>query len=174
MNVEVRPFRTSRRSIRTAGMRAMLLLLAVGSFALAPAQTGKDFNACALLTVEEASTLLGATAVPEVMKGKPPKVVPNCLYTSTVDGAPVTLGIQFRFFKAPADALGALKEARLEGRGRPLIINGQDAYWHPKLAHLVVSKGTAILTITAGPLKENERVPELARKVADRVLPKLG
>lgn len=174
MTLNAWPFRELRRGLQAAGCRTLLLLLAVGTVAVGHAQTAKDFNACDLLTVDEASTLLGAAAVPEAIKGKPPKIVPNCVYTSTVDGMPMALAIGFRFFKAPADALAALREARLEGRGRPLIISGQDAYWHPKLAHLVVNKGAMILTITAGPPKENERAPELARKVAERILPKLG
>ena len=153
---------------------AMCALVILGIANGAHAQPSKDFNACAILTAEEASSLLGTTVAAEPLKGKPPRVVPNCLYGSNADGNSLSISVQFRFFKSPAEAVAALKEARLEARGRPLIINGQDAYWHPKLAHLVVSKGSTLLTIVAGPSKENERVPELARKVAELLLPKLG
>jgi hypothetical protein len=140
----------------------------------ATAQPAREFNACALFTTEDATAVLGAAAEAEAIKGKPPKLQPNCAYTASVDGKPVQLSVQFRFFRSPAEAVAAVKEARLEVRGRPFIIGGQDAYWHPKEAHLVVTKGGAVVTITAGPPSEKERVPELARKAADLLLPKLG
>jgi hypothetical protein len=153
-----------------AGMGVCLLL----TITAAAGQAGKDFNACALLTAEDARAILGAPAEPEAFKGKPPKVQPNCQYTAMVDGKAQVVSVQFRFFKSAAEALATVKEARLDARGRPLIIGGQDAYWHPKQTHLVVTKGTAVMTITAGPVRENERVPELARKVSDLLLLKVG
>ncbi|MBL8515875.1 MAG: hypothetical protein JNM76_02805 [Betaproteobacteria bacterium] len=155
-------------------MRALPALALVLTVTPSTGQPARDFNACALFTAEDATAVLGAPAEPEATKGKPPKVQPNCVYTATADGKPVLLSVQFRFFRSPAEAVAAVKEARLEARGRPFIIGGQDAYWHPKQAHLVITKGQAVVTITAGPLRESERVPEPARKAADVLLPKLG
>jgi hypothetical protein len=138
------------------------------------AAQSKDFNACALFTAEDAAAALGAPAEPEVVKGKPPRIQPNCQYTAALDGKPLIAAVQFRFFKSSAEALAVLKESRLEARGRPFIIGGQDAYWHPKLAHLVIAKGSALITVTAGPAKEAERLPDPARKAVERLLPKLG
>lgn len=135
---------------------------------------GREFNACALFTAEDAAAVLGASAEQEAFKSKAPKVQPNCVYTAKVDGKTQLVSVQFRFYRSPGEAVAALKESRLEARGQPLILGGQDAYWHPKQALLVVTKGHSMVTITAGPARETERLPELARKAAERLLPKLG
>lgn len=145
---------------------------------VAIAQSSKDasreFNACSLFTADDAAAVLGTSVEQEVFKTKAPKVQPNCVYTGKVDGKASVISVQFRFFRSPQEAVAALKDARLEGRGQPLILGGQDAYWHPKQAYLVITKGNSVVTITAGPSRENERLPELARKAAERLLPKLG
>lgn len=164
----------TKRTLITWLARTMAFALAAASFAQAQATGNRDFNACLLFTADDAKAVLGAVAEAEVLKSKPAKVQPNCVYTATVDGKPQMLSVQFKFFRSNAEAVAAVKEARLEARGRPLILEGQDAYWHPKQAHLVVTKGNSVVTITAGPARENERVPELARKAAERLLPKLG
>lgn len=166
---------------KLTGLRwlAAAIALMLGSLSsVAPAQgakdAGRDFNACALFTVEDATAVLGASAEQEVFKSKAPRVQPNCVYTANADGKAQVVSVQFRFFRSAQEAVAALREARLESRGQPLILAGQDAYWHPKQALLVVTKGNSIVTITAGPTRESERVPELARKAAALLLPKLG
>jgi len=151
---------------------ALLFCLAA---APAFAQTPKDFNACTIVTVEEATAALGAQAEGEPVnpKAKQPKLVPNCTYSAAVDGQSQLVKVQFRFYKSPAEAVATLKETRLDVRGRPLIIQGQDAYWDNKQTQLVIAKGSAILTLIVGPAKDNERQPEAARKLAEKVLPKL-
>lgn len=154
---------------------SMCALLFCLSSAIAFAQTPKDFNACAVVTAEDATAVLGAQAAGEPVnpKTKPPRVVPNCTYSGEVGGKLQSVKAQFRFFKSPAEALATLKEARLDVRGRPLIILGQDAFWDNKQTQLVIAKGGAILTLIVGPAKDNERLPEPARKLAEMVLPRL-
>ncbi|MDX2218870.1 MAG: hypothetical protein SF172_07605 [Burkholderiales bacterium] len=165
----------SRKRSRRAAAAALLLGALLGTtHAQQPKDAGREFNACSLFTAEDAATVLGTSVEQEVFKSKAPKVQPNCVYTAKADGKALLISVQFRFFRSPTEAVAALKEARLEARGQPLILSGQDAYWNAKQALLVVTKGNSIVTITAGPARENERVPELARKVAERLLPKLG
>lgn len=160
---------------RHAAACALLLSALLGSaHAQQPKDAGREFNACSLFTAEDAAAVLGTNVEQEVFKSKAPKVQPNCVYTAKAEGKAQLISVQFRFFRSPAEAVAALKEARLEARGQPLILSGQDAYWHPKQTLLVITKGNSIVTITAGPARENERVPELARKAAERLLPKLG
>lgn len=163
------------RSTRIAALGAVTLgaLLGVAQ-AQSAKDSGREFNACALFTADDAAAILGTAVEQEVFKSKAPKVQPNCVYTAKPDGKTLLVSVQFRFYRSAAEAVAALKEARLEARGQPLILGGQDAYWHPKQALLVVTKGNSIVTITAGPARENERLPELARKAAEKLLPKLS
>lgn len=165
---------TMRTGWVTAAGAALLGALLNTAHAQSAKDAGREFNACSLFTADDAAAILGTAVEQEVFKSKAPKVQPNCVYTAKVDGKPALVSVQFRFFRSPAEAVAALKEARLEARGQPLILGGQDAYWHPKQALLVITKGNSVVTLTAGPARENERLQELARKAAERLLPKLN
>jgi hypothetical protein len=156
--------------------RILLPILLLGS-SLALAQGPKEFNACAVFSAEDATKVLGAEAEQEALKGKPPKVppkfVPICTYNATVEGKPQFATVHFRFARTPAEAMASFRETRLEVRGKPVIINGHDAFWHPKLALLHLVKGATWVVIAAGPQKENERQPEQAKKLAELLIPKI-
>jgi hypothetical protein len=148
-----------------------------GASSIAFAQGPKEFNACAVFTEEDAGKVLGAAAEAEAAKGKPPKnppkFVPTCTYNAVVEGKPQFASVNFRFARTPAEAAASFKETRLEVRGKPVIINGHDAFWHPKMALLHMVKGATWVVIAAGPPKENERQPEQARKLAEILIPKI-
>ena len=153
-------------------MKRMLLpLLLACSFA--QAQVPKEFNACAIFTAEDAAKAIGAPAEQEVVKGKPQKVVTSCSYSGMLEGKQQLANVQFRFGRTPAEAVAGFKESRLEVRGKPVIISGNDAYWHTKQGQLHLVKGGTWLVITVGSFKENERQPEQARKLAELLLPKI-
>lgn len=154
-------------------MRRMLLPTLLLASTLAHAQVPKEFNACAIFTADDAAKAIGAPAEQEAVKGKPPKVITSCSYNATFEGKPQLANVQFRFARTPAEAAASFRESRLEVRGKPVIINGSDAYWHPKLGQLHLVKGATWLVITVGSFKENERQPEQARKLAELMLPKL-
>jgi hypothetical protein len=159
-------------------MLGLLALAALTLVCIAPlklrAQMPRDFNACLLFTAEDAGSVLGGPAEQELVKGKAPKTSTQCVYLRQNAGRTLTASANFRFFRSSGEALATLKESRLEVRGRPLIINGQDAYWHPKAAHLVVAKGNAVVVLQVGSPTETERDPEVARKAAERLLPRMG
>lgn len=158
-------------------MKRMLLPMLLLASCFAQAQVPKEFNACAIFTADDAAKALGAPAEQEVPKGKPPKVmpklIPSCTYTATVEGKEQAATVLFRFARTPGEASADFKQSRLDMRGKPVIISGSDAYWHTKLAQLQVVKGATWLVISAGPLKETERQPDQARKLAELLLPKL-
>lgn len=157
----------------TLGSR--LLSLAVFIWATsAQAQAPRDFHACQLFTLEDATAVLGGPAEPEPTKAKAPKTSLQCNYLRQDGAKAMAASASFRFFRSPAEALATLKESRLEARGRPLIISGQDAYWHPKTAQLFVAKGNSLVMLQVGVLEEKERDPEPARKAAERLLPRMG
>lgn len=171
---------TSSNSLRSHASRWATLftlglgLTAVGWMPFARAQVPRDFHACQLFTLEDASAVLGGPAEPEPIKAKAPKTPMHCNYLRQDGAKPLAASASFRFFRTPSEALATLKESRLEARGRPLIIGGQDAYWHPKTAQLFVAKGNSLVVLQVGAMAENERDPEPARKAAERLLPRMG
>ena len=154
-------------------MKCMLLPTLLLACSLAQAQVPKEFNACAIFTAEDAAKAIGAPAEQEEVKGKPAKVIASCSYSGTFEGKQQLANVQFRFGRTPAEAAASFRESRLEVRGKPVIINGHDAYWHAKLGQLHLVKGATWLVITVGSFKENERQPEQARKLAELMLPKI-
>lgn len=154
--------------------RCLLCLIGLAWMAPVSAQMPRDFHACLLFTAEDASAVLGGPAETEQVKGKPAKTATQCTYLRQENGKSLSATASFRFFRSPAEALSTLKESRLEVRGRPLIISGQDAYWHPKAGHLVVAKGNSVVVLQVGSAADNEREPEPARKAAERLLPRMG
>jgi hypothetical protein len=149
------------------------LAILLGAFCAAAAAEDA-FDACDVFTAKDAEGALGTTVVEtSSFKGKRPKVVMNCQYAGMKDGRAFTAGAQFRFAKNEAEMRQAFGDARLELQTKPLMIDGNDAFWSAKTGQLYVRKGRASLTIAVGPAKVVERDPEAARKLAEALVKKL-
>ena len=149
------------------------LAILLGAFCV-PAAAEDAFDACDVFTAKDAEGALGTTVVEtSSFKGKRPKVVMNCQYAGMKDGRAFTAGAQFRFAKNEAEMRQAFSDARLELQTKPLMIDGNDAFWSAKTGQLYVRKGRASLTIAVGPAKVVERDPEAARKLAEALVKKL-
>jgi hypothetical protein len=149
------------------------LAILLGAFCV-PAAAEDAFDACDVFTAKDAEGALGTSVVEtSSFKGKRPKVVMNCQYAGMKDGRAFTAGAQFRFAKNEAEMRQAFGDARLELQTKPLMIDGNDAFWSAKTGQLYVRKGRASLTIAVGPAKVVERDPEAARKLAEALVKKL-
>jgi hypothetical protein len=132
------------------------------------------FDACDVFTAKDAEGALGTTVVEtSSFKGKRPKVVMNCQYAGMKDGRAFTAGAQFRFARNEAEMRQAFGDSRLELQTKPLMIDGNDAFWSAKTGQLYVRKGRATMTIAVGPAKLVERDPEAARKLAETLVKRL-
>ena len=145
----------------------------LGVFAMnAAAQEG--FDACEVFTAQDAEAALG-TQVQEatVFKGKRPKVVPECKYTSFKDGKAAAATVHIRVARTEADAKQSFADARLEMQTKPLVVAGNEAFWAGKSGMLHMRKGRVWMTVAIGPDKPADRDMETARKTAEALAKKL-
>jgi hypothetical protein len=132
------------------------------------------FDACDVFTVKEAEAALGTSVVEASnFKGKRPKVVMTCQYAGFKEGKAVTASAQFKFARTEADMRQAFADSRLELQTKPILVEGNEAFWAGKSGQLYVRKGRAQVTVVAGPVKENERDMDVARKLAETLVKKL-
>jgi hypothetical protein len=154
----------------TRGLKLAVALLAL-PFAAAAQEA---FDACEVFTAEEAKTALGTTAVEtSAFKGKRPRVVTTCNYAGSKDGKPVAASAQFRFARSDAETRQAFADARMEQQTKPVIIQGNDAFWNGRSGQLHVRKGRAWITLSVGPEKPADRDIEAARRLAEALVKKL-
>ena len=153
---------------------AVLAALVLSALAL-PALAQDAFDACTVFTAEDAEKVLGAPATGEPVnpKVKRPKVVLNCTYAGSKDGKPVTATALFRFLRTPDEAQHAFEEARLQLQTKPMILSGAEAFWAGKAGQMYLRKGRALITLTVGSAKVNERDVADARKLAEILVKKL-
>jgi hypothetical protein len=140
-----------------------------------PASAQDAFDACDLLTADDAGKALGVAAAPEPAnpKVKRPKVVAACAYHGTKDGKAVSAKAQFRFARSDAEANRAFEEARLKLQTKPMLISRAEAFWSGSTGEMHMRKGRTWVTITAGPAIVKEREVEGARKLAEAIAKKL-
>ena len=136
----------------------------------ARAEIPKEFDACTVFTPADAAQALGETPRELPPPKTKNKVIPACTYESGEGPSTKSLSVQFRFAKNDDEARRAFSEARLEARGKPVILGGRDAYWLDKQAQLNVLKGSHWVVITA---KVPGRESDTARKLAEILLPKI-
>ncbi len=152
-------------------------LLLGAALAAAPALAQEPFDACQVLTREDAEKVLGVEAAAPAEAANPkvrrPRFVPACSYTASKDGKPLAASVQFRFGRSNGELKGTFDDARLQWQTKPLLIGGEDAFWSGKTGQIHVLKGRAWITLSAGPVKESERDIEVARKLAEIVAGKI-
>lgn len=153
--------------------RTMLVIGLVAANAVV-AQAPKEFDACRVFTAEDAGKVLGVPATQDIVSSKV-KVVLACNYTSTSGDAKTlqVAGASFRFARSDGEARRSFSEARLEVRGKPMMVAGKDAFWVEKLGQLNVLKGNTWLTVSAGPVGMQGRDATPAIKLAEILLPKI-
>ena len=149
--------------------------LATALLALPLAAAAQEaFDACEVFTAEEAKAALGTAAVETSnFKGKRPRVVMTCNYAGSKDGKSVGASAQFRFARSDAETRQAFADARMEQQTKPVMIQGNDAFWNGRSGQLHVRKGRAWLTLSVGPEKPADRDIEAARRLAEALVKKM-
>lgn len=154
----------------TKGLGLALLLAALPMGAIAE----DAFDACEVFTPQEAEAALGTAArEATVFKGKRPRVVTTCSYAGSKDGRNVAASAQFRFGRSDSEVRQAFADARMELQTKPLMINGQEAFWSGRTGQLHLRKGRTWMTLSVGPDKPTERDVESARKLAEALVKKM-
>lgn len=140
-----------------------------------PVAAEEAFDACALFTQEDAEKAAGTSMSGEPVnpKVKRPKVVTQCTYNGSKEGKAVAASAQFRFLRTPDEANKVFEEARLQYQTKPMLMPGAETFWSGKQGQMHVRKGKAIVTLTVGPAKPNERDIEQAKKLAELLIKKL-
>ena len=153
---------------------AVLATVAVAT-AVAPAAAQEAFDACNVLTEEDAEKVLAAPLSPEPVnpKARRPKVVLGCAYHGSKDGTPVSATAQFKFARTPDEQARAFDEARLQLQTKPMLMPGAEAFWAGKAGQMHVRKGRTWVTLQVGPANVRERDFETARRLAELVVKKL-
>jgi len=156
----------------------ILMMMFVVSAAACLAQAPKDFDACRILTAEDAEKTLAVAVKRDVANSKvksKDKTALACSYSSESGdvNALQAAAVLFRFARSDEEAKGLFSESRREVRGRPMIIARADSFWDEKLGQLNVLKGNVWLIVTAGPAGQQKRGPEAARKLAEVLIPKI-
>lgn len=153
-------------------LRCTAFLAAAALPGLAAAEDA--FDACTVLTAEDAEKVLGAAAAPEPVnpKAKRPKFVPNCTYSASKDGKNVAASVQFKFSRTDAEAQRAFDDARLQLQTKPMLISGADAFWSAKTGQMYVRKGRTVMTLAVGPAKLSERDIDQGKKFAELMVKK--
>jgi hypothetical protein len=150
---------------------------ALSLFALAasPAAAQEAFDACNVLTQQDAEKALGTKADPEPVnpKAKRPRVVLGCAYHGNKEGKPVSATAQFKFARTPDEQARAFDDARLQLQTKPMLLPGAEAFWAGKVGQMHVRKGRAWVTIQVGPANVREREFEAAKKLAEEIVKKL-
>ena len=149
--------------------------LAAFLMALPLAAAGQDaFDACEVLTAEDAGAVLGTTLVESnVPKGKRPRVVMTCNYSGAKDGKAVAASAQFRFARSEAEMRQSFADARMELQTKPVMIAGNEAFWNGRAGQMHLRKGRAWVTLSVGPEKLSDRDIEAARKLAEAMAKKM-
>ena len=157
------------------GIVRSLKLAAAALFALPLAAAAQEaFDACEVFTAQEAQAALGTAAVEtSSFKGKRPRVVTTCNYAGSKDGRAVAASAQFRFARSDSETRQAFADARLEQQTKPVLIQGNDAFWNGRSGQLHVRKGRVWLTLSVGAEKPADRDLEPARRLAEALVKKL-
>ena len=155
--------------------RFTALLAIVAAAAAMPIAAQEAFDACTVLTQEDAAKALGTAAEPEPQnpKAKRPRVVLGCAYHGSKEGKPVSATATFKFARTPDEQARAFDEARLQLQTKPMLMTGAEAFWAGKTGQLHVRKGRAWVTLQVGPANVREREFEQARRLAEAVVKKL-
>jgi hypothetical protein len=153
---------------------AAFAILATAATAL-PARAEEAFDACTVLTAEDAGKVMGAPATPEPVnpKVKRPKVVLNCTYTGTKEGKPLSANVQFKFHANNDAAQRAFEEERLQLQTKPMLLSGADGFWSGKTGQMFLRKGKATFTVQVGSAKANERDVGDAKRLSEILIKKL-
>jgi uncharacterized glyoxalase superfamily protein PhnB len=157
--------------------RSLLIVFAVAA-AASLAQVPKDFDACRIFTAEDAEKVLAIAVKKDVVNSKvksKDKAVMACSYSSeSGDAKPLqSAAVLFRFARSDDEAKRMFSESRLEVRGRPMIIARADTFWDEKQGQLNVLKGNVWLIVNAGPAGLQKREPDVAKKLAAVLIPKI-
>jgi hypothetical protein len=151
-------------------MKKILIILVLALPMAAFGQSKDVFDACQVLTQEDAEKALGKpVAVPELPKGKKPVPSATCTWTAGED----SVSAQFIGAKTDAEVKKAFDEMRLQYQTKPVMMTGIEGFWSAKTGKFYALKGRTAVIVGLGSPRLNERDADKSRKLAVALLDKM-